>query len=205
MTVEPEPDDLSWLARPPAAPESAGPADPIRVYLLIDVSASMTGEPLAQARAAAGEFLSRCDFTRMEVGLISFSNQVVLQAEATDNPRKVHAAIGRLEPESTTNLTDALALAAEKLSVPDRTRYVVLLTDGYPDSPGSAVEQAERMRARGIEIVAIGTGDADADYLRQLASTEEGSIFAQQGELVQTFGRIARVIASGGRALRKLS
>ena len=48
-------------------------------------------------------------------------------------------------------------------------------------------------------------GDADRDYLRRLASTEQGSIFAHAGELVQAFGHIARVIAEGGRALRKLS
>ncbi len=47
-------------------------------------------------------------------------------------------------------------------------------------------------------------GDADLGYLRRLASTEEGSIFARQGELVGTFGHIAKVIAEGGRALRKL-
>ena len=47
-------------------------------------------------------------------------------------------------------------------------------------------------------------GDADRDYLRRLASTEAGSIFAHAGELVQTFGHIARVIAEGGRSLRTL-
>ena len=58
---------------------------------------------------------------------------------------------------------------------------------------------------QGIEIVAIGTGDADRDYLRRLASSEQASIFARSGELVQTFGHIARVIAEGGRALRVMS
>ena len=47
----------------------------------------------------------------MEVGLISFSDQVTLQAEATDNVRRVQAAIGRLEADGSTNLTEALELA----------------------------------------------------------------------------------------------
>jgi hypothetical protein len=67
------------------------------------------------------------------------------------------------------------------------------------------VAQAQAARAGGIEIVAIGMGDADRDYLRRLASTEAGSIFAHAGELVQTFGHIALVISEGGRALRKLA
>ena len=170
--------------------------------LLIDVSSSMAGEPLVEAQEAARAFLERCDFTHTEVGLISFSDQVTLQAEATDNARRVLAAIDRLEADGTTNLTDAIGLAREHLTELDRTRYVVLLTDGYPDAPEAPSRRPRRPKRQGIEIVAIGTGDADLDYLRRLSSTEEGSIFARRGELVQTFGHIARVIAEGGRALR---
>lgn len=204
MDVEPVPNDLSWLGRPPESMAEPGRPEPVRVYLLMDVSASMAGFPLVEAQTAAREFLDRCDFTTMEVGLISFSTQVTLQAEATDNSRKVQAAISRLEPDSSTNLTDAIDLAREKLDATDRTRYMVVLTDGYPDAPESAVESAKAAREKGIEIVAIGMGDADLDYLRRIASSEQGSIFAHAGELVKTFGHIARVIAEGGRSLRKI-
>jgi molecular chaperone DnaK (HSP70) len=204
MKVEPVPDDLSWLGLPPAFEATRTPADPTRIYLLIDVSASMAGTPLVEAQQAARAFLDKCDFTSTEVGLISFSDEVTLQAEATDNVRKVQAALARLEPDGTTNLSEAIGLARQKLNRLDRTRYMVILTDGYPDAAESAVEQAARARGEGIEIVAIGMGDADLDYLRRLASTEEGSIFARQGELVGAFGHIAKIIAEGGRSLRKL-
>jgi molecular chaperone DnaK (HSP70)/uncharacterized protein YegL len=205
MTVEPVPDDLSWLGRPPVAAGSRKEAEPVTVYLLIDISASMAGQPLLEAQSAARAFLERCDFTSTFVGLISFSDQVTLQAEATDHVRKVQAGISRLEAEGSTNLTEALELARERIARLDRTRYVVILTDGYPDAPESAVEQAEAARGDGIEIVAIGTGAADVEYLRRLSSTEAGAIFARQGELVGTFGHIARVIAEGGRSLRLIS
>ncbi|MDR3632924.1 MAG: Hsp70 family protein [Isosphaeraceae bacterium] len=204
LAVEPVPDDLSWLGRPPQTVEEQGPG-PSRVYLLMDASASMTGFPLVEAQTAAREFLDRCDFTHMEVGLVSFSNQVILQCEATDNVRRLQAALMRLEPDGSTNLTEALELARQRLAATDRTRYIVILTDGYPDAPESAVEQAAAARQGGIEIVAIGMGEADRDYLRRLASTESGSIFAHAGELVRTFGHIARVITEGGRGLRTLS
>jgi Mg-chelatase subunit ChlD len=173
--------------------------------LLIDVSSSMIGQPLVEAQTAAREFLSRCDLTTMEVGLISFSTLVALQSAATSNLRRLHAAVHRLEAEGSTNLTDALEMARGQLAASDRKRYIVILTDGYPDAPESAVEQAIGAREQGVEIVAIGTGDADRDYLRRLASSEQASIFARSGELVQTFGHIARVIAEGGRGLRVLS
>src|SRR5262249_49167985 len=177
LAVESVPDDLSWLGQAPVSHLESGGPEPTRVYLLIDVSSSMAGFPLIEAQTAAREFLDRCDFTLMEVGLISFSDQVTLQTEATDNVRKVQAAIGRLEADGTTNLTDALELAIERLAATDRVRYIVILTDGYPDAAESAVEQAKAAQVSGIEIVAIGMGDADRDYLRRLASTEEGSIF----------------------------
>jgi molecular chaperone DnaK (HSP70) len=204
MQVEPVPDDLTWLGLPPELGRAA-PPEQIRVFLAIDVSASMTGQPLMEAQTAAREFLSKCDFTTTEVGLISFSTLVALQAAATSNVRRLHAAVQRLEAQGSTNLTDALEMARGQLVAEDRKRYIVILTDGFPDAPESALEQALGARRQGIEIVAIGTGDADREYLRRLASSEQASIFARSGELVQTFGHIARVIAEGGRALRVVS
>ncbi|MFO0909256.1 MAG: Hsp70 family protein [Isosphaeraceae bacterium] len=206
MTVEPVPDDLSWLGRPPEVQEFQHQGEPTTIYLLIDVSASMAGAPLLEAQTAAREFLDRCDFTSTQVGLIAFSSQVTLMTEATDHVRRVQAAIARLEADGSTDLTDALSLARERLAnVYQRTKYLVILTDGYPDAPESAVEQAGHARTEGIEIVTIGTGAADLAYLRRIASTEAGTIFAGQGELVRAFGHIARIIAEGGRTLRILS
>jgi Mg-chelatase subunit ChlD len=51
----------------------------------------------------------------MEVGLVSFSSLVALQCAATSNARRLHAAIGRLEAEGSTNLTDALEMARGQL------------------------------------------------------------------------------------------
>jgi molecular chaperone DnaK (HSP70) len=205
LKVEPVPDDLNWLGQPPRMISRPAEPDPTRIYLLIDISASMAGTPLLEAQQAARAFLEKCDFSRTEVGLISFSDEVTLQAEATDSIRKVLGALHRLQPDGTTNLSDAIDLARQKLNRLDRIRYIVLLTDGYPDAAESAVEQASRARGEGIEIVAIGIGEADLDYLRRLSSTEQGSIFAGRGELVGAFGHIARMIGEGGGALRKLS
>ncbi|WP_165068565.1 Hsp70 family protein [Paludisphaera rhizosphaerae] len=206
MSVEPVPDDLSWLAGPPRTAAEGSTGEKVRVMLLIDGSSSMMGEPLAEAQQAAREFLERCDFTSMEVGLISFATNVALMAPATNNVRRLHAAIHRLDAEGSTNLSDALELARGEMVADDARRYIVVLTDGYPDAAKSALEQAEAAKGQGIEIVAIGMGDADRDYLDSLASSEAASIFVQGGgELVRTFGHIARVIAEGGRSLRIMS
>jgi len=202
MHVEPVPDDLSWLGRPPQETQLDQPGGPIVVYLLLDASSSMAGEPLKEAQEAARGFLDQFDFRHSRVGLIAFSSQAALLAEATDNPRRLLAAIGRIDADGSTNLTEALGIARRELEQAEGTRYVVLLTDGYPDSPGSAFHEADQAKSAGTEIVAIGIGEADIDYLRKLSSTEAGSIFAQRGQLVSTFGHIGQVIAEGGRSLR---
>ena len=205
MTVEPVPDDLSWLGRAPDFSPVQSAPDPLTIFLLIDVSASMAGHPWLEAQSAAREFLEKCDFTTTEVGLIAFSDQVTLMTDSTNHVRRIQAAVNRLEADSTTNLTEALELVKGRLININGIRYVVILTDGFPDAPESAVEQADGLKAMGVEIVAIGMGAADVEYLRRLSSTEAGTIFARQGELVGTFGHIARVIAEGGRTLRMLS
>jgi len=202
LSVEPVPDDLSWLGRPPDRGSRAAAEAPVTVFLLVDVSASMAGGPLVEAQAAARAFLEKCDFTTTRVGLIAFSDQVTVLTDATDHVRRLHAAVNRLEADGTTNLSDALTEALGRLINDARSRYVVILTDGFPDAPEDAVEQAGKVRDAGVGVVAIGTGAADRDYLRRLSSTDAGTIFARSGELVGTFGHIARVIAEGGRGLR---
>ena len=62
---------------------------------------------------------------------------------------RLHAAVHRLEAEGSTNLTDALEMARGQLVAGDRKRYIVILTDGYPDAPESALEQARARGSRG--------------------------------------------------------
>ena len=205
MTVEPVPDDLGWLGLPPAANTTEAAPDPTRTYLLMDCSASMAGEPLFEAQRAARAFLERCDFTASEVGLISFSDQVALQCEATSNARKLLAALVRLEAEGT---HEPLGRPRPGARATHQRRSPKVRGDPDRRLPrldrGGRRAGREKARGEGIEIVAIGTGDADRDYLRRLASTDEGSIFASRGELVGAFGHIARMIAERGRSLRTL-
>ena len=56
MRVEPVPDDLSWLGRPPEVAAVDGEPELIRVFLLIDVSASMTGRPWSRPRRRRASF-----------------------------------------------------------------------------------------------------------------------------------------------------
>ena len=206
MRVEPVPDDLSWLGLPPAFEDGPGRASTRPGSISSSTSRrAWPATPLVEAHQAARAFLDKCDFTTTEVGLISFSDEVTLQAEATDNVRRVQAALAGSNPTARPTSASALELARERLNRLDRTRYIV--------DPDRRLPRRRRER-RGGGREGPRRGDRDRRhrhgrrrprYLRRLASTEEGSIFARQGELVGAFGHIARIIAEGGRGLRKLS
>ena len=74
-----------------------------------------------------------------------------------------------------------------------------------PTPPRAPSSRPWRRASRGSRSWRSAPATADRDYLGRLASSEHASIFARSGELVQTFGHIARVIAEGGRGLRVLS
>ena len=47
---------------------------------------------------------------------------------------------------------------------------MVIITDGVPDSQVEALTEAEQAKKKGIEIITIGTDDADSNFLKKIAS-----------------------------------
>jgi VWFA-related protein len=97
--------------------------------LVLDVSGSVEGEPLAKLQAAAGTFVSSLEPTD-KVTLLTFSNRLRRVIGPTD-PATAQAALASLQVENGTALHDA-ALAGLLLSrtAPGRP-FVLLFTDGY--------------------------------------------------------------------------
>ncbi|ETX02810.1 MAG: hypothetical protein ETSY1_02170 [Candidatus Entotheonella factor] len=205
MHKEPVPDDMSWVERPPEITQAMAPAH-IVVYLCIDVSGSMSGSPLAEAQRAAEHFVGSMDLSSSSVGLIAFGSHATRQTQASQNARQIQQAIQSLSITGSTNMADAFHMARRELAAfsSDDPRFIVLLTDGDPDSRSETTKAAHQCRADGIDVVTIGTSGADQRFLAQLASTDEANVFAQSGQLVDVFGSIAQQITEGGGRLRKL-
>jgi uncharacterized protein YegL len=49
-----------------------------------------------------------------------------------------------------------------------------------------------------VEIIAIGFGDADYNFLRQIASCDENALMTDLSNLVESFSTIGQVLAEGG-------
>lgn len=203
MSIEPPPDDMTWAELPPV--EEKVIHLHMSVVQAIDVSGSMAGTPLVEAKKAAMEFVKKSDLAHMSVGLVEFGSHARKCIDTTQNAKNIDRAIKQLNISGSTNMMDGIITAHSMLNSVEEPKFIILLTDGYPDDPGGAVRAADAAKADGIDIITIGTGGADEEYLRKLASCDENSVFAQEGSVVATFSQIAQVLTetAGGVELSK--
>lgn len=145
----------------PPAPESGAPALPRDLILLIDTSGSMTGGPLAQARAVARalvESLTEAD----QLELIHFSSQ---PHRWRRHPARATAAlrqdavrwIDTLAAEGSTEMRQALTEALRPLR-DDAQRQVVLITDGLIGFESEIVATLARELPAGSRLHTVGVG-----------------------------------------------
>lgn len=207
LTVEPVPADVP--ARFAGRPIDQQIREHMTVYLAFDLSGSMSGAPLAEAKKAAEKFVSQCDLTTTAVGLISFSDSVHVDQEATQNAKSIERAIHGLSIGRTGygNMAHPFNTLFDLLNQMPGMRYAVVLADGVWMHQNAAIREAQRCHQAGIEVIAIGFGGADRNFLAQIASSSEQSFFTDLNRLGEAFSTIARELtetAGEQRAGRRL-
>lgn len=173
------------------------------LYMAFDLSGSMSGEPLAKAKEAALKFLSQCDLTTSSLGLIEFSDRTLTTVRSSQNAKQISKGIKNLDIGRTGygNDTDPFNDIFSHLSQVKGLRYGLVLTDGVWSNQSRAIKAAKRCHQAGIEIIAIGFGGANRDFLRQISSREDLSFFTNLNELTETFGTIAQELTEGGGSI----
>jgi len=156
------------------------------VYLLIDCSGSMLdGNKMPQAKNGARNFLKDAISKGYSAGLIKFDTGASLVME----PQKVITHIDNFisnlyaNEQGWTNMADAIKLAEKSLINRSGYKVIVLVTDGQPAVPEgylnpyeATLSAAESAKRNGIEIITIGTENADSDFLDRLATKKDLSI-----------------------------
>jgi molecular chaperone DnaK len=173
---------------------------PTTVYLAFDLSGSMSGQPLAEAKRAAESFVSQCDLTTTSIGMIAFSDRVQVDQRATRNVRSITRAIQGLTVGQTGggNDGDPFEEILRLLRRAKGRRYAIVLADGVWARQELAVERARRCHAEEIEIIAIGFGHADRAFLNRIASSTEQALFTDMNRLTDAFTTIARELTEHG-------
>jgi Ca-activated chloride channel family protein len=186
-----EPGFFMLTLSPAATAERAVPRD---VTAVLDVSGSMSGEKLEQARSALHALLrslSGADRFR----LIAFSDQVRLYRREwipATNAAVEQAAkwVDGLRAEGGTNIAGALEEAFEATTPEARLSFVIFITDGLPSvgeqNAERIAERVEHLRAR-ARIFAFGVGyDVNTYLLDRLSAAARGSTqYVRPGESVE--------------------
>jgi Mg-chelatase subunit ChlD len=169
------------------------------VYLLLDTSGSMEGQKLAQAKRGAINFAEDARSKGYAVGLIQFSSTATHLCEPQRDISVLNQYLERIYADGSTNMTDVILLALQRMSDRKGYRAVVIVTDGMPDSQETALEAAQEAKANGIDILTIGTDDADRDFLAKLASKTELSVKVLSERLEQGITSMAKLLPLSGK------
>ncbi len=175
------------------------PDAPIATCLAIDISGSMVGQPIENAKAAAKAFVDSLG-AKDQACIVAFGEQIDTNPASLNPARELNFTsdknllknlIDQLSPDTKagTPLYDA-ALKAIKMTAtqPPGTRAVILFTDGKDEKLDSATNQvlpgsistADRpisaAKDARIPVFTIGLGsEIDARYLQQLAEQTGGT------------------------------
>jgi len=183
----------SDLGRPVASTGTRG-----FVYLVIDSSFSMEAAKLAAAKKGAMDFALEARSKGCSIGLIQFGSSATHLCGLQEDISLLRPYIEELTAGGSTNMADAIHMGTEELSHKRGYRAMVIVTDGMPDSEEAALAAAEKAKKNGMDIIAIGTDDANREFLERLASRAELGVKVPREQL-------GRAITSSAEMLPQLT
>ncbi len=184
---------------PPAVQPRAVPRD---LTFVIDVSGSMSGEKIEQARAAGKQVL-RSLSTMDRFRLIDFSSDVrtfrdAFSVATRENIRAAERYLDDLDAQGSTNISGALEEALSSPVQSGRLPIVLFLTDGQPtvgerDASAIAASVAKQRGSRRVFTFGVGA-DLNVSLIEQLALEGRGTAsFVRPDESVE---RAVGIVAS---------
>lgn len=192
-------DDMGWLYEKPR-----GKGLPLSIIIAVDLSGSMSGKPMKKAQDAALEFIKQIDMTFHRIGIMGFANKSKMFSPITNNKDEVQKAVSRLDcnadgvgyGNSNNPLSDAIDIFASRT---DNKNILIILTDGVWSHPKEAIKSSDYCRQAGYEVVAIGFGSADKQFLERISTNSENALMTNLDNLVDSFGSIAQEISQSGK------
>jgi uncharacterized protein YegL len=144
--------------------------------LVLDLSGSMAGDKLHQAKAAMQRYIALAPVP-YQIAIVGFSDSPRLISEFTNDKSVLESRLEHLSTGGNTALQDAIAYAMDLFKSEGR-RYVLALTDGIENKSrleaGASGKldliRAARSKAVTISVVGVGT-DVDSRYLREFETT----------------------------------
>jgi molecular chaperone DnaK len=163
----------------------------------------LTGDPIEAAKDAMKGFVSSLGGDGVSFGLVAFGDKVRIKQDLTEDAYAVSAAIDELRVKEVGRGTDGSPFETARMMLEGRrgANVIVVLTDGVWGKKDRALGQQARCRSERINTLAIGFGEADTLFLREISTLPEGALYTSLDRLGDTFSTIATAISSGSMGL----
>jgi Ca-activated chloride channel homolog len=162
--------------------------------LVIDRSGSMAGQKTRFASSGAWDFSQSALAKGYRIATIDFATGASVTCNPSTKADEVRRGCFADSVTGSTEMHEGLELALSlKPGVGDT---VVVVTDGAVDHPQTTLALGAKLKAGGVELLAIGTDDADKGFLSQLASRPDLSIMVLSRNLRQAITDASRLLGT---------
>ena len=104
------------------------------VVLVLDVSGSMSGEPMEQTKRAARKFIDTVLQQDASIGLVTYDNYANMVSDFTVDGDYLNSCVNSLYGNGNTNIDAGLSVAQEMLRQSNaKKKIIVLMSDGLPN------------------------------------------------------------------------
>ena len=188
------PEDSSWISADPSA-RCGNKRVSKSIAICVDLSRSME-KNLPDVKKAINDFVMSLSGEFTKFTLIGFGDKVKVLSELSTDEEDILGAVEAMKINKLGRGTDAnpLEMVREKLASEKGAKMALILTDGIWGRRNEAVEDAAACKQEMINIVAIGFGEADRSFLKQIATIEEGAMYTTLSNLGKTINTIATAI-----------
>lgn len=196
--------DMSWAGRSPKDNVGSIPIEG-EIFLIADLSGSMEGTPLAEAKRAMEKFVSDADLDCFKIGVIGVADSVKVYLKPTNDEAKINASIRAMSIGDCGYCNEAhpFDVLLTAFSRDCELKYAVVLADGVWEKQKNAVQAAAKCHRSGIAIIGLGFGGADKDFMESISSEKDLAVITQMSGLTSSFSKIAQIIGSRGNSLTR--
>ncbi len=165
------------------------------LYLLLDSSSSMDdGSKMEEAAEGAMGLAIEAVKAGYAVGLIHFAStpyRTLAPVRALDD---FPAALSSVSPAGTTDMAAAIELGMSECATLQGEKIMCIVTDGLADDGDEACAAAKEAKRAGIDIMAIGTDDADVEFLQEISTRTELAKKVHRAELRKGIASMALLL-----------
>ncbi len=153
--------------------------EPLSVVIAADVSGSMYGAPIEEAKSVMRSFLQSLQYhTGDEVALVSFSTGVRLERDFCGDASLLASDVDRLYTDNMTSLYDALYASVCSAAARSGARCVLAFTDGMDNYSNCSVDDVIEVATRyNVPVFIVGVGDVDTGALQNICSESGGRYY----------------------------